>query len=210
MTAWHPWLGHILLFKVKQSRHSTALFPILPWNVLETLAANSEKAGFVRFLKVECVPDDGNDDHSRAMDYLLNALVNMHSLSDFRLFNERRLWENTLNYLNKILWLVYELGIFDLLKTNSSCNTVTIIFDYKLCTAINVLTLIESSGVKPNCRFLEYTGLFMRITTLKPRTGKLSKSFRMLNYTSRWSSYWTAVTAKTFGGLQSFLYQSPS
>ena len=83
------------------------------------------KAGFVRFLKVdsECVLDDGKDNHSRAMDYLLNALVNMHSLSDFRLLDERQLWVTwkTLNSLNKILWSVYEL--FDLLRTN--CSLVT-------------------------------------------------------------------------------------
>ena len=102
--------------EAEQALYRTLSYPSL--KCLETLATNSEKAGFVRSLKVECVPDDGIDDYSRAMDYLLNALVNMHSLSDFRLLDERQLWEKTLNSLNKILWSVYEVGIFDPLKTN--------------------------------------------------------------------------------------------
>jgi hypothetical protein len=84
---------------------------------LETLATNSEKAGFVRFLTTSM----GNvyfrveDDPQRAIGYLLNALVNMHSLSDLRL---RIPWHFETESLDKILWSVYELGSFDLLKTN--------------------------------------------------------------------------------------------
>jgi len=52
---------------------------------LKTLATNSEKAGFVRSLTMEYIRNE-NDDHVRpAIDCLLDALVNMHSLSDFRL-----------------------------------------------------------------------------------------------------------------------------
>ena len=100
--------------QAEQALYGTLSYPSM--RCLETLATNSEKAGFVRFLKVasECVIDD----HLRAMDYLLKALVNMHSLSDFRLPDERQLSEKTLNSLNKVLWSVYELGIFDPLKTN--------------------------------------------------------------------------------------------
>ena len=56
------------------------------------------------------------------MNHLLRALGDMHSLSDFRLLlpHVYKLHSRvkTLNSLNKILWSVYELGIFDLLKTN--------------------------------------------------------------------------------------------
>ena len=60
---------------------------------------------------MECVPEKV-DDHWRAMDFLLYALVNMHSLSDFRLRvptyePEAKPW---IESLDKILWLVYELG----------------------------------------------------------------------------------------------------
>jgi hypothetical protein len=89
---------------------------------LETLATNSEKAGFVRFLTMEYVYySDYTNDRQQAISYMLTALVNMRSLSDFRLRIPRRddtirLWME--ESLDKILWSVYGLGIFDLLKTN--------------------------------------------------------------------------------------------
>ena len=54
--------------QAEQALYRTLSNPSL--KCLETLATNSGKAGFVRFLKVdwEWAPDDGNDDnHSRAM-----------------------------------------------------------------------------------------------------------------------------------------------
>ena len=107
--------------------YSKALYRTLsypPLECLETLATNSEKAGFVRFLKVGS--ESVIDDHLRAMDYLLKALVNMHmhSLSDFRLPDERQLPKKIANSLNKILWSVYELGILPL-KTNCRCLEYT-------------------------------------------------------------------------------------
>ena len=120
--------------QAEQALYSSLSHPSL--KCLEILATNPKKEGFVRFLKVgsECV----NDGQFAAMDYLLSALVNMHSLSDFRVFDERKLWwEKTLHMLNVILWSVYELGIFDLLKTNCCWITVVkIIFDYELCTVM--------------------------------------------------------------------------
>ena len=131
---------------------------------LETLATNSEKAGFVRFLTVECAYYEHNYPWQqwRAISYLLNALVNTHSLSDFRLRMPRRYevqpWMGGDESLDKILWSVYELIGFNLLKFNSG-NTVIlrVIFDYKPFIAMNLATFLKSSGVKPNCRYLEYT-----------------------------------------------------
>jgi len=56
-------------------------------NCLETLATNSEKAGFVHFLTMGRVNlENVSDGPWRAIDYLLlNVLVNMHSLFDFRM-----------------------------------------------------------------------------------------------------------------------------
>ena len=72
---------------------------------------NSEKAGFVCCLTMEHVPKK-IDDHWGVMDCLLNALVNMHSLSDFQVqiptyeAEAKPLIES----IEKILWFVYELG----------------------------------------------------------------------------------------------------
>ena len=85
----------------------------------------------------------------------------MHSLSDLRLglywCNELESpsWAKTLKSLDKILWSVYELE-FPTFWKFTPVDTVTTIFDYKLCTAIKLLTFLESSGVKPNYRCLEY------------------------------------------------------
>jgi hypothetical protein len=74
---------------------------------LETLATNSEKAGFVRFLTMEYIYF--KNPHQRTISCLLNeSLVNMHSLSDLRL---RMHWsyykmQGLMKSLNKILWSV--------------------------------------------------------------------------------------------------------
>ena len=84
------------------------------------MATNSEKAGFVRSLALEDYRTLG--DHQQAISYLLNALVvNMHSLSDFRLRIPWRYGDQPwFRSLEKILWSVYdsEFGNFDLLETN--------------------------------------------------------------------------------------------
>ena len=80
---------------------------------LETLATNSEKAGFVHFLTMECFysvkkKKKEKDHRGSPIDYLLNALSNMHCLSDFRL---RLPWGYEVHpwveMLDKILWSVY-------------------------------------------------------------------------------------------------------
>ena len=87
---------------------------------LETLATNSEKAGFVRFLTMDIYYYENNPDglnwEQAMISYLLNALVNMHSLSDLRMrLSPIKSWSES---LDNILWSVYEVGSFDLLKTN--------------------------------------------------------------------------------------------
>ena len=81
---------------------------------LDTLATNSEKAGFVCFLTMECVRNENNENR-RAMTYLLKALINMHSLSDFRLRMRCDETDTWIEDLDDILWSV-NLGSFDLLK----------------------------------------------------------------------------------------------
>ena len=153
---------------------------------LETLATNSEKAGFVRFLTMDIYYYENNPDglnwEPAMISYLLNALVNMHSLSDLRMrLSPIKSWSES---LDNILWSVYELGSFDLLKITAG-DTVTFmqVFDYKLCTAMQISTFLESSRVKPSCRYLEYT----IITAMKPGFWQLSNNFRVptLNYTSQ-------------------------
>ena len=169
-----------------QREAEQALYRSLPnpsLNCLKTLATNSEKAGFVRFLTMErAIDPHNNSDRQWAIHYLLNALVNMHSLSDFRLrmpwcYGDRP-WIDT---LNKILWSVYELGSFLIFRKLTSGDTVTIIFDYKPCSAMSLSTFLKSSRVRPKCRCLEHA-------TMKSGLILSSNGFRILNYTSLWSS----------------------
>ena len=87
--------------EAEQALYHTLSNPCL--NCLETLSKNSEKAGFVRFLTM----DNENDNYWREMDYLLNALVNMYSLSDFRVRKPRYEAQPWIECLDKILWSVY-------------------------------------------------------------------------------------------------------
>ena len=56
---------------------------------MKTLATNPRKAALVRFLTIEYTYiTNGNLNCEQEMTtYLLKSLINMHSLSDFRLFN---------------------------------------------------------------------------------------------------------------------------
>ena len=94
--------------EAEQALYRTLSYPSL--KCLETLATNSEKAGFVRFLAMGYA----NDDYWRSIDYLLKALVDMHSLSDFRLRMTCPCYEDQpwVKSLDKILWSVYELWKF--------------------------------------------------------------------------------------------------
>jgi hypothetical protein len=82
---------------------------------METLATNPEKASLVRFLTIEYAHDNV-DRNWRVTTYLSKSLINMHSLSDFRV----RSWPGEadaemMRGLDKILWSVCKK--FDLLKT---------------------------------------------------------------------------------------------
>ena len=80
---------------------------------METLASNPEKAALVRFLVIEYTCND-NEKNQRVTTFLSKSLINMHSLSDFRMRSPVR-DEEQMKGLGKILWLVCK--IFDLLKT---------------------------------------------------------------------------------------------
>ena len=77
---------------------------------IETLVTNSEKAGLVRFLTIEYARDMNNN--RRVTSYLSKCLINMHSLSDFRVRSrhpEAKMMVKNLNMiknLGKILWSV--------------------------------------------------------------------------------------------------------
>ena len=98
--------------EAEQALYRTLSHPSL--KCLETLATNPEKAGFVHFLTMECFHQKKKEkkrdyDHQQAtIEYLLNALVNMHCLSDFRLrFLRAHELEPWIESLDKILWSVY-------------------------------------------------------------------------------------------------------
>jgi hypothetical protein len=79
---------------------------------METLATNSEKAGLVHFLNIAYARDNAQKNR-RVTTYLLKSLINMHSLSDFRV--KSRLGEaepQTIKGLSKILWSVCKNLIF--------------------------------------------------------------------------------------------------
>jgi hypothetical protein len=71
---------------------------------METLATNSEKAGLVRFLIFEYTSDNIRK-IQRVTTYLSKSLINMQSLSDFRI-RSRPGKEEIITDLDKILWSV--------------------------------------------------------------------------------------------------------
>ena len=122
---------------------------------METLATNAVKANLVHFLAVDCVRRGNNQE---AMAYLLKALINMHTLSDLRLRTRFFAIDSWTQDLADILWSVHEVLI--VLKL-TNLHAVKIISNYKLCTAtittmITFSTFLESSSIKPSCRYLEY------------------------------------------------------
>ena len=123
---------------------------------METLATNPEKAAFVRFLTIEYARDNIVKNR-RVTTYLLQSLLNMHSLSDFRI-RSRPGDEAQMKGLDKILWSVVKTLIFSKL-TILLGDTVKVIFDCKRCTARTFSTFLKSLRVKLNCRYLEYTCL---------------------------------------------------
>ena len=79
---------------------------------METLVTNSEKAALVHFLTVEYARED-TIENQRLTSYLSKSLINMHSLSDFRVRSGPD--EDTaemIKGLSKILWSVYKILVF--------------------------------------------------------------------------------------------------
>ena len=79
---------------------------------METLATNPEKAALVRFLTIN-YSRHKIDNNRRVTAFLSKSLINMHSLSDFRI----RSWPGEVQVemmkgLGKILWLVCKILIF--------------------------------------------------------------------------------------------------
>ena len=83
---------------------------------MKTLATNPEKAALVHSLTVEYVHDDINKNvNQRVTAYLLKGLINMHSLSDFRV--RSRPGAKMIRGLDKILWSVCNILISSKLTT---------------------------------------------------------------------------------------------
>jgi hypothetical protein len=140
---------------------------------METLATNSEKAALVRFLDFEYRYHIVYHKHlTMASNYLFKSLINMHSLSDFRVRpvpivpdvnyrevdDSREVEAHMIKGLGNILWSVCKIS--DPLKSSNSQaagdTVVNVIFDYKLFSATKFSTYLKSLRVKPNCRFLDY------------------------------------------------------
>ena len=72
---------------------------------METLATNSEKAALVRFLIIEY--SRNNTKNQRVATYLSKGLINMHTLSDFRVrLPPGEVEENMIKGIGEILWSV--------------------------------------------------------------------------------------------------------
>ena len=80
---------------------------------METLATNLEKAALVRFLTIEYVSDNKNNNSRRVTTYLSKSLINMHTLSDFRIRSPPINVEvQMIKGLGEILWSVCKILIF--------------------------------------------------------------------------------------------------
>jgi hypothetical protein len=130
---------------------------------METLATNPEKAALVRSLIIEYARDM-NIENRRVTTYLSKSLINMHSLSDFRV-RSRPSNEAEMKGLGKILKSVCKILIFSKPNNDSAGDTVEVIFDCTLFTATTFSTFHKSLRVKPSCRYLEYIPLPLRDTS---------------------------------------------
>ena len=132
---------------------------------METLATNPEKAALVHFLTFQYsqynIDSDENRTVTLATTYLSKSLINMCSLSDFRIrsfpieVGDTEVESQMIKCLGKILWSVCKIFILNLIN-DSGRDTVKVIFDYKLFTATTFSTYLKSLRVKPNCKYLDY------------------------------------------------------
>ena len=128
---------------------------------METLATNQEKAALVRFLSIvyTCFNKTTKLMNQILRTYLSKILINMHSLSDFRvksLPGGREAEGEMMRGLGKILWSVCKILILSKLSNNSGDDKVKVIFDCTLFSAAMLSTFRKSLRVKPNCRYLDY------------------------------------------------------
>lgn len=123
---------------------------------MKTLATNPEKAALVRFLTITYTFINIDCDR-RLTTILLKSLINMHSLSDFRMKSWAGIKPIMMDEgICKILWSVSKILIFTKLSGyDSAGDTVKIIFDYELSTASTFSTFLKSLRAKQNCRYLE-------------------------------------------------------
>jgi hypothetical protein len=85
---------------------------IVSLRCMKTLAENSEKAAFVRFLTIKYAFNNLNKNW-RVTTYLLRSLINMHSLSDFWVTSHgSEAVTQMMKGLGKIIWSVCEIFIF--------------------------------------------------------------------------------------------------
>ena len=119
---------------------------------METLSKNPEKAALVRSLTIEYESDYYHT--YRTWKFLSKYLINMHSLSDLHvMLDPIQIHGQLIEDLVKILWSVCKMFIFSKLIILLG-DTVEVIFDYKLTTAITLTAFLESLRVKPNCKYL--------------------------------------------------------
>ena len=130
---------------------------------METLATNPEKAALVHFLIIEYARDNYIENR-RVTTYLSKSLINMHSLSDFRVRSHPGN-EAEMSGLGNIMWSVCKYLIFSKPSNDSVGDTVKVIFDYTLFTATTFSTFLKSLRLKPNCRYLDYIPLVVRETS---------------------------------------------
>jgi hypothetical protein len=80
---------------------------------MKTLATNPKKAAFVRFLTIEFASENIDENcERRVTTYLSKSLIDMHSLSDFRVLRSHLGNEGPIKRLGKIIWSVCKISIF--------------------------------------------------------------------------------------------------
>ena len=129
---------------------------------METLATNPNKAALVRLLIIEYLRPNETENR-KVMNYLSKSLINMHSLSDFRVRSPPG-YEVEMKGLGKILWSVFNILIPQTPNNDSAGDTVEVIFNYTPFTPTTFSIFLKSLRVKPHCRYLDYISLALRDT----------------------------------------------
>ena len=124
---------------------------------MEILATNPKKAALVHFLIIEF--SHATFQSRKVMFYLSKSLINMHSLSDFRVRSCPG-DEVEMKGLNEIVWSVFKILIPQTPNSNHSAgDIVEVIFNYTPFTSTTFPTFFKSLRVKPNCKYLDYISL---------------------------------------------------